>query len=93
MPAGLPRIEVEFLVDANGMLKVTAKELRSGAQTEIEVIPDQGLSRQQIDEMVESSIINAEQDFQKSRLQEFTFQAEVMLNSLEKAWSLAEVFF
>ena len=93
MPAGLPRIEVEFLVDANGLLKVAAKELRSGAQAEIEVIPDQGLSRQQIDEMVESSIINAEQDFQKSRLQEFTFQAKTVISSLEKAWSLAEVFF
>ncbi len=93
MPAGLPRIEVEFLVDANGLLKVSAKELRSGVEVEIEVIPDQGLRQQEIDGMIESSIVNAEQDFLQSRLQEFRFQAESILKALEKSWTLAADFF
>ena len=52
MPAGLPRIEVEFLIDANGLLNVSAKELRSGIETQIEVVPDQGLRQQEIDEII-----------------------------------------
>ena len=93
MPAGLPRIEVEFLIDANGLLNVSAKELRSGIETQIEVIPDQGLRQQEIDEMIESSIVNAESDFRQSRLQEFRFQAESILKALEKSWELAQGFF
>ena len=93
MPAGVPRIEVEFLIDANGLLNVSAKELRSEIEAQIEVIPDQGLRQQEIDEMVESSIVNAESDFTQSRLQEFRFQAESILKSLEKSWELAQGFF
>ena len=93
MPAGLPRIEVEFLIDANGLLNVSAKELRSGIETQIEVVPDQGLRQQEIDEMIESSIVNAESDFMQSRLQEFRFQAESILKALEKSWTLATDFF
>ena len=93
MPAGLPRIEVEFLIDANGLLNVSAKELRSGIETQIEVVPDQGLRQQEIDEMIESSIVNAESDFRQSRLQEFRFQAESILKALEKSWTLATDFF
>ena len=93
MPAGLPRIEVEFLIDANGLLNVSAKELRSGIETQIEVVPDQGLRQQEIDEMIESSIVNAESDFRQSRLQEFRFQAESILKALEKSWELAQGFF
>ena len=93
MPAGLPRIEVEFLIDANGLLNVSAKELRSGIETQIEVVPDQGLRQQEIDEMIESSIVNAESDFMQSRLQEFRFQAESILKALEKSWELAQGFF
>lgn len=93
MPAGLPRIEVEFFVDTNGLLKVSAKELRSGVDTQIEIIPDQGLTHTQIEKMVEDSIIHAEQDFLESRLQEFCFQAKNILAALEKSWTLAEKFF
>jgi molecular chaperone DnaK (HSP70) len=93
MPAGLARIEVEFLVDTNGLLRVSAKELRSGIAAEIEIIPDQGLKKEQIDKMVEDSIIYAEDDFLQSRLQEFCFQAKTMLDALEKSWDLAIKYF
>ena len=93
MPAGLPRIEVEFFVDTNGLLKVSAKETRSGIDTKIEIIPDQGLKPSQVDSMIEESIIHAQQDYLESRLQEFCFQAENIINSLEKYWKLAENFF
>ena len=83
----------EFLIDANGLLNVSAKELRSGIETQIEVVPDQGLRQQEIDEMIESSIVNAESDFRQSRLQEFRFQAESILKALEKSWTLATDFF
>lgn len=93
MPAGLPQIEVEFLVDTNGLLKVSAKEIRSGQNVQIDVIPEQGLTKKQIEEIVESSIINAEEDFLASRLKEFSFQAESIINSLDKSWELAQNFF
>ena len=93
MPAGLARIEVEFFVDTNGLLKVSAKEMRSGIDALIEVIPDQGLTKEQIDNIVENSIIYAEQDFKESRLQEFSYQAKNILSSLEKSWDEASRFF
>jgi hypothetical protein len=62
-PAGLPRIEVKFLIDANGILQVAAKDLRNGEQHSIEVQPSYGLNDTEIERMLEESIEYAEQDF------------------------------
>ena len=62
-PAGLPRIEVKFLIDANGILQVGAKDVRTGVQHLIEVQPSYGLNDNDIERMLEESIEYAEQDF------------------------------
>jgi len=62
MPAGMPKIEVTFLIDANGMLQVQAREQRTGKATSIEVKPTYGLSEAQVAQMVEDSFTHAEAD-------------------------------
>ena len=62
MLAGLPRIEVKFLIDANGILHVTAREQRSGKEAEIEVKPSYGLTDEQVENMILESFDNAEED-------------------------------
>ena len=63
MSAGLPRIEVKFLIDANGILHVSAREQRSGKEAEIEVKPTYGLTDEQVETMILDSFDYAEQDF------------------------------
>src|SRR6266478_5985521 len=62
-PAGLPRIEVKFLIDANGILQVAAKDLRTGERHSLEVQPSYGITDSEIERMLEESIEYAEQDF------------------------------
>ena len=85
MPAGLPRIEVKFLIDANGILHVSARELRSGKEAEIEVQPSYGLTDEQVENMILESFDNAEEDFQQRQVIEARNEAETMLAALEKA--------
>ncbi len=68
MTAGLPRIEVKFLIDANGLLHVSAVETRSGKQAEIEVKPTYGLTDEQVESMILDSFDHAETDFQERQL-------------------------
>jgi len=84
MPAGLPRIEVKFLIDANGILHVSARELRSGKEAEIEVQPSYGLTDEQVENMILESFDKAEEDFQQSQVIEARNEAETMLTALEK---------
>src|SRR5438045_6279641 len=63
MPAGLPRVEVRFLIDANGILHVTAREQRSGKEAEISVQPSYGLTDEQVEGMILDSFDYAEEDF------------------------------
>ena len=86
MAAGLPRVEVTFLVDANGVLKVSAKELRSNQAAEIEVIPSYGLSQNEVRQAIHDSIEHAEEDFNSRNLQEFTTKGQIIIKSLEKVW-------
>ena len=65
MSAGLPRIEVQFLIDADGILQVTAREQRSGQAAEIEVKPTYGLTDAQVESMILESFDHAEEDFTK----------------------------
>jgi len=84
-PAGLPRIEVKFLIDANGILQVAAKDLRNGEQHMIEVQPSYGLNDADIERMLEESIEYAEQDFAERQVIEARTEAESILSATAKA--------
>ena len=84
-PAGLPRIEVKFLIDANGILQVGAKDLRTGEQHFIEVQPSYGISDTEIERMLEESIEYGEQDFAERQLIEARTEAESILTATAKA--------
>jgi len=84
-PAGLPRIEVKFLIDANGILQVAAKDLRNGQQHTIEVQPSYGLNDADIERMLEESIEYAEQDFAERQVIEARTEAEAILLATAKA--------
>ncbi len=87
MPAGLPRIEVKFLIDANGILHVSARELRSGKQAEIDVQPSYGLTDEQVEKMIIESFDYAEEDFRRRQVIEARNEAETILAALEKGRS------
>jgi Fe-S protein assembly chaperone HscA len=84
-PAGLPRIEVKFLIDANGILQVAAKDLRTNEQHSIEVQPSYGISDTEIERMLEESIEFAEQDFAERQVIEARTEAEAILAATAKA--------
>jgi molecular chaperone HscA len=84
MPAGLPKVEVNFLIDADGILKVTAKELRSGVAQSIEVTPKYGLTDEQMEQMLLDSLSNAKEDMQLRALVEARTEAEQMLDTVQK---------
>lgn len=89
MVAGLPRIEVKFLIDANGILHVSAREQRSGKEAEIEVKPTYGLTDEQVETMILSSFDNAEADIAARQLIEAKNEAETILTAVEKGKSHA----
>jgi molecular chaperone DnaK len=84
-PAGLPRIEVKFLIDANGILQVGAKDMRSGEEHNIEVQPSYGLNDTDIERMLEESIEYAEQDFTERQVIEARTESEAILTATAKA--------
>jgi molecular chaperone DnaK len=84
-PAGLPRIEVKFLIDANGILQVGAKDLRTGEQHSIEVQPSYGINDAEIERMLEESIEYAEQDFAERQVIEARTESESILTATGKA--------
>ena len=84
-PAGLPRIEVKFLIDANGILQVGAKDTRTSEQRTIEVQPSYGISDTEIERMLEESIEYAEQDFAERQAIEARTESEIILAATQKA--------
>ena len=84
-PAGLARIEVKFLIDANGILQVAARDMRTGEQHTVEVQPSYGISDTDIERMLEESIEYAEQDFADRQLIEARTEAETILAATVKA--------
>jgi Fe-S protein assembly chaperone HscA len=93
MSAGIPRIEVRFLIDANGILHVSAREQRSGKEAEIDVQPSYGLTDEQVENMILESFDSAEEDFRERQVIEARREAETILAALEKgkqspAWRL-----
>jgi len=85
MSAGLPRIEVKFLIDADGILHVSAREQRSGQAAKIEVKPTYGLTDEQVESMILDSFDHAEEDFAKRLLIEARIEADKILELVDRA--------
>jgi len=85
MTAGMPRIEVRFLIDADGILQVSAREQRSGLAAEIEVKPTYGLTDEQVESMILDSFDHAEEDFAKRLVIEARLEAESILTKVDAA--------
>jgi molecular chaperone DnaK (HSP70) len=84
MVAGLPRIEVRFQIDANGILSVAARELRTGIEQTIEVKPSYGLTDQEVERMLIDSFEHAEADFEARLLIDARNEAESVVHAAEK---------
>jgi len=85
MTAGMPRIEVRFLIDADGILQVSAREQRSGLAAEIEVKPTYGLTDEQVESMILDSFDHAEDDFAKRLVIEARLEADSILTKVDAA--------
>ena len=81
MPAGLPKVEISFLVNADGILTVRAKELRSGVSQSVEVKPQYGLSDADVEKMLMDSIVHAKEDIQTRALVEAQAEATQLLDT------------
>ena len=84
MAAGIPRVEVKFLIDANGILHVSAREQRSGKEAEIQVQPSYGLTDDQVESMILDSFDNAEEDFHRRQVIEARNEAATIVAALDK---------
>lgn len=84
MPAGLPKVEVAFLINADGILTVSARELRSGVAQHIEIKPQYGLTDQEVERLLMESITHAKDDIQKRALVEARTEGEQLLATTEK---------
>ncbi len=85
MPAGLPRLQVRFQIDANGILSVSARELRTGIEQAIEVKPSYGLSEEEVERMLLESFEHAEADVEARLLIEARNEAESVVRATEKS--------
>ena len=85
LPAGVPRIEVTFLIDANGILNVTAKDMRTGESQSIEVKPSYGLSDAEVEQMIEDSFKFAAEDVTARKLIEAKLDAGALITTTEKS--------
>jgi len=79
MPAGLPKIQVAFLIDADGILQVRAKELRSGIEQSILINDKIGLTDEAVESMVKDAVLHAEEDISKRKLTELKVGAEQLV--------------
>jgi molecular chaperone HscA len=84
MPAGMPKVEINFLINADGILMVTAKELRSGVEQSIEVKPQYGLTDAEVEAMLMDSITHAKTDIATRALVEARTEGEQLLQTTEK---------
>lgn len=84
MPAGMAKVDVTFLIDADGILKVSAKELRSGVAQSIEVKPQYGLTDEEVEQMLLDSLTHAKDDIKTRALVEAATEARQMLDTTEK---------
>jgi len=87
MPAGLPQIEVAFLVDANGILNVTAVEKRSEKAASIQIVPNHGLTRDEVQQMEAASYEHAREDMTVHRLIDLRNNAKLDIRNIERQLS------
>ena len=85
MPAGMARIEVRFLIDANGILNVTARDLRTGKEQSVDVKPSYGLTDEQVEKMILESVEKAEEDFNERQVREQRLEADAVMAAVQKA--------
>ena len=86
-PAGVPRVEVTFMIDANGILNVSATDLRTGLERSLEVKPSYGLTDDEVERLLEESIDFAEEDIEQRLLIEARTEADTVLHATDKALS------
>ena len=84
MPAGMPKVEISFLINADGILQVNAKELRSGVEQSIDVKPQYGLTDEEVEKMLLDSMKHAKEDIEIRALTEAKTEAEQLLQTTEK---------
>ena len=85
MAAGMARVEVRFLIDANGILNVTARDLRTGKEQSVDVKPSYGLTDEQVEKMILESVEKAEQDFNERQVREQRLEADAVMAAVQKA--------
>ena len=91
MPAGMPRVQVQFQIDANGILSVTARELRTDLEQSIEVKPSYGLTDEEVERMLLDSFEHAEADFEARLLIEARNEAENVIQATARALRAPEI--
>ncbi|MEJ5996162.1 Fe-S protein assembly chaperone HscA [Pedobacter sp. Du54] len=84
MPAGLPKVDINFLLNADGILTVQAIELRSGVKQEIDIVPSYGLSDDKVEQMLIDSIENAKSDVEQRMLIEAKSEGEQLVYTAER---------
>ena len=84
MPAGIPKVELTFLINTDGILQVSAMELRSGVSQEVTLKPQYGITDQEIKNMLQESLIFAKSDMDKRSLAESTTEAEQLIYATQK---------
>ena len=85
LPSGMARVEVRFLIDANGILNVTARDLRTGKEQSVDVKPSYGLTDEQVEKMILESVEKAEQDFAERQVREQRLEADAVMAAVDKA--------
>ena len=85
MPAGMPRIEVRFLIDANGILNVAARDARTGKEQSMDVKPSYGLTLEQTEAMIDEAIEHGEEDLHAAQVATARVEADHILLAIEKA--------
>ena len=87
MPAGVPQVEVEFLVDAGGVLGVSAVERRTGRRASLQVIPNHGLTRDEVDRIEAESYVHARGDMARHRVADLVVNARLDLKWIDESLS------
>ncbi len=90
-PAGIPRVEVTFLIDADGILQVAAKDLKTGQEQSVEVRPSHGLTDSEVEKMLASGLENVKADEIYKNLVEARNKAEPVIRAVEKNWDQAKL--
>ena len=90
LPAAVPRIEVTFLIDANGILNVTASDIRTGESQSVQVKPSHGLTDEEVETMIRESFQFAAEDIQARQVIEARTEADAIIMATEKALKRGE---